>query len=237
MAIEDPEEVPRARMSAMIWVILSLSAAIFVGLVGQLLFPDPTALGNAEQVFIPMTGAVFGALPFIAGIIYCGVLGAVISTASSQLVVASSSISQDLYKNLINKTAPDNRLLWISRVTVLVVSAIAIVLSLNQTSTVFNIVANTWAGFGCAFGTVILIDLFWKRVNWQGAFAGIIVGGAVSLGWGTYLAGQTGLNEMVPGVSASLAAIYLVTRFTAPPEKEVTDTFDEYVALIGDKST
>ncbi len=237
MAIKDPEEVPKARMAAMIWVILSLAAAIFVGLVGQLLFPDPAALGNSEQVFIQMTGAVFGALPFIAGIIYCGILGAVMSTASSQLLVASSSISQDIYKNLINKAAPDRRLLMISRITVLIVSAIAIILALNQASTVFNIVANAWAGFGCTFGTVILIGLFWKRMNWQGALAGIVVGGIVSLGWGTFLAVPTGLYEMVPGVIASLAAIYLVSKFTAEPEKEILDTYDEYVAAIGDRRT
>ena len=237
MAIENPEEVPKARMAAMIWVVLSLSAAVFVGLVGQLLFPDPSLIGNSEQVFIQMTGTVFGALPFIAGIIYCGILGAVMSTASSQLLVASSAISQDLYKNLINKTTPDRQLLWISRVTVLVVSLVAITLCLDQQSTVFNIVANAWAGFGCTFGTVILMGLFWKRMNWQGALAGVIVGGVVSLGWGTFLAGVTGLYEMVPGVIASLLAIYFVSKFTAEPEKEVTDLYDEYVAAIGDRGT
>ena len=184
-----------------------------------------------------MTGSVFGAVPFIAGIIYCGILGAIMSTASSQLLVASSAISQDLYKNLINKEAPDKRLLWISRVTVLIVSVVAITLSLDQASSVFNIVSNAWAGFGCTFGTVILLGLFWKRMNWQGALAGIIVGGIVSLGWGTYLTAVTNLYEMVPGVIASLLAIYLVSRFTAEPEKEVTDMYDEYVAAVGDRST
>lgn len=237
MAIENPEEIPKARMAAMIWVILSLAAAIFVGLVGQLLFPNPAVVGDSEQIFIQMTGSVFGAVPFIAGIIYCGILGAIMSTASSQLLVASSAISQDLYKNLINKEAPDKRLLWISRVTVLIVSVVAIALSLDQASSVFNIVSNAWAGFGCTFGTVILLGLFWKRMNWQGALAGIIVGGIVSLGWGTYLTAVTNLYEMVPGVIASLLAIYLVSRFTAEPEMEVTDMYDEYVAAVGDRST
>ncbi|HJK54179.1 MAG TPA: sodium/proline symporter, partial [Methanocorpusculum sp.] len=237
MAIENPEEIPKARMAAMIWVILSLAAAIFVGLVGQLLFPNPAVVGDSEQIFIQMTGSVFGAVPFIAGIIYCGILGAIMSTASSQLLVASSAISQDLYKNLINKEAPDKRLLWISRVTVLIVSVVAIALSLDQASSVFNIVSNAWAGFGWTFGTVILLGLFWKRMNWQGALAGIIVGGIVSLGWGTYLTAVTNLYEMVPGVIASLLAIYLVSRFTAEPEKEVTDMYDEYVAAVGDRST
>ncbi|HJJ99460.1 MAG TPA: sodium/proline symporter PutP [Methanocorpusculum sp.] len=237
MAIKDPEEVPKARMVAMIWVILSLSAAIFVGLVGHLLFPDPVSIGNSEQIFIQTTRSVFDAIPFLAGIIYCGIIGAIMSTAASQLLVASSAASQDLYKNLINKSTPDRRLLWISRVTVLIVSTIAIGLSLNPASTVFNIVSIAWAGFGCTFGTVILLGLFWKRMNWQGALAGIIVGGVVSLGWGTYLTAVTGLYEMVPGVIASLLAIYLVSKFTAEPEKEITDMYDEYVVAIGDRGT
>jgi sodium/proline symporter len=237
MAIEDPEEVPKARFVAMIWVILSLGAAILVGLVGQLMFPEPATVSDPEQIFIQMTNSMLGVVPFIAGIIYCGILGAVMSTASSQLLVASSAISQDLYKNIINKTAPDRLLLTISRVTVLVVSAVAIILSLDQNSTVFSIVSNAWAGFGCTFGTVILLGLFWRRMNWQGAVAGIIVGGGVSLSWGMYLTAVTGLYEMVPGVIANLLAIYLVSKFTAEPEKKVIDMYDEYVAAIGNKST
>jgi sodium/proline symporter len=237
MAIEDPEEVPKARFAAMIWVILSLAAAILVGLVGQLMFPEPTTVSDPEQIFIQMTNSVLGVVPFIAGIIYCGILGAVMSTASSQLLVASSAISQDLYKNIINKAAPDRLLLTISRMTVLVVSAVAIILSLDQNITVFSIVSNAWAGFGCTFGTVILLGLFWRRMNWQGAVAGIIVGGGVSLGWGMYLTAVTGLYEMVPGVIANSLAIYLVSRFTAEPEKEVIDMYDEYMAAIGNKST
>jgi sodium/proline symporter len=237
MAIESPDAIPKARLVAMIWVIFSLGAAILVGLVGQLMFPDPTLVRDPEQIFIQMTGSVFDILPFIAGIIYCGVLGAVMSTASSQLLVASSTISQDLYKNVINKIAPDGSLLSISRATVLVVSSVAIVLSLDQDSTVFDIVSSAWAGFGSTFGTVIFLCLFWKRMNWQGALVGIIVGGVVSLGWGAYLTAVTGLYEMVPGVIANLIAIYLVSRFTTEPEKEITDMYDEYVAAIGDRST
>ncbi|MDR0438793.1 MAG: sodium/proline symporter PutP [Methanocalculaceae archaeon] len=237
MAIKDPEEVPKARFVAMIWVILSLCAAILVGLVGQLMFPEPALVSNPEQIFIQMTDSVLGVLPFIAGIIYCGILGAVMSTASSQLLVASSAISQDLYKNIINKAASDKLLLTISRITVLIVSAVAIILSLDQGSTVFRIVSNAWAGFGCTFGTVILLGLFWRRMNWQGALAGIIVGGGVSLSWGMYLTAVTGLYEMVPGVIANLLAIYLVSRLTTEPEKKVIDMYDEYVAAIGNRGT
>ena len=239
MAIEDPNDIPTARRIAMVWVIITLAAAIFVGLVGQIIFPDPSAITgfDSEKVFIFMTGDVLGSLPFLAGIIYCGVLGAIMSTASSQLLVAASAISQDIFKNIIDKKASDKSLLVVSKLTVLIVAVIALFLALLGNSTVFEIVSSAWAGFGCTFGSVILVGLFWKRMNWQGALAGIITGGAVSLGWGALLASSTGIYEMIPGVIASLLAIFIVTRLTRVPEKEVLDTYDEYVKTIGTKRT
>jgi len=239
MAIEKPEDIPKARRIAMVWVLITLTAAIFVGLVGQIMFPDPSAIAgfDSEKVFIFMAGDMFGSLPFIAGIIYCGVLGAIMSTASSQLLVAASAISQDIYKNIVNKKASDKSLLLVSKATVLLVSLIALVIALMGNATVFNIVSNAWAGFGCTFGSVILVGLFWRRMNWQGALAGIIVGGVVSFTWGTFLTSVTGLYEMVPGVIASLLAILIVTKLTREPEKEVLDTFDAYVKEIGDERT
>ncbi|HJJ50976.1 MAG TPA: sodium/proline symporter PutP [Methanocorpusculum sp.] len=239
MAIAKPEDIPKARRIAMVWVIITLTGAIFVGLVGQVLFPDPAALVgfDPEKVFIFMAGDVFGSLPFIAGLIYCGVLGAIMSTASSQLLVAASAISQDIYKNIINKKASDKSLLMVSKGTVLVVAIFALFIAFLGNATVFNIVSNAWAGFGCTFGSVILVGLFWRRMNWQGALSGIIVGGVVSFTWGTFLTSVTGLYEMVPGVIASLLTIVIVTMLTKEPEKEVLDTFDAYVKEIGNERT
>ena len=239
MAIAKPEEIPKARRIAMVWVIITLTGAIFVGLVGQVLFPDPAALVgfDAEKVFIFMAGDVFGSLPFIAGLIYCGVLGAIMSTASSQLLVAASAISQDIYKNIINKKASDKSLLMVSKGTVLVVAIFALFIAFLGNATVFGIVSNAWAGFGCTFGSVILVGLFWRRMNWQGALAGIIVGGVVSFTWGTFLTSVTGLYEMVPGVIASLLTIVIVTLLTKEPEQEVLDNFDAYVKEIGNERT
>ena len=137
----------------------------------------------------------------------------------------------------MNKKASDKSLLFVSKATVLLVSVIALVIALMGNATVFNIVSNAWAGFGCTFGSVILVGLFWRRMNWQGALAGIIVGGVVSFTWGTFLTSVTGLYEMVPGVIASLLAIVIVTKLTREPEKEVLDTFDAYVKEIGDERT
>ncbi len=234
MGIKNPDEIPKARRIAMVWVILTLFAAISVGLVGQIFFSAP--LSNAEDVFISMSGATL--FSFLAGIVYCGILGAIMSTASSQLLVASSAISQDLYKTFFNKDASDKLLINISRITVIIVAALAMTISLDPSSSVFGIVSIAWAGFGATFGSVILIGLFWRRATWQGALAGIICGGITVIGWylihPLILGGY--LYEMIPGVIVSMLAIYLVSLKTEP-SKEVTDLFDEYVAEIGDKST
>ncbi|HJJ32235.1 MAG TPA: sodium/proline symporter PutP [Methanocorpusculum sp.] len=237
MGIENPDEIPRARRIAMIWVIISMAAAIFIGLVGQVFFSTP--LFDSETVFIDMSGGVLASLPFLAGIIYCGILGAIMSTASSQMLAASSSLSQDLYKTLFRKKASDKELLLISKLAVLLIAAIAFTLALDPNSSVFGIVSFAWAGFGASFGSVILVGLFWKRMNWQGALAGVLGGGITAAVWYFVVEKMLGnpLYEMVPGVIVSLICIFIVTKITSPPPREVTDTFDEYVKEIGDQRT
>ena len=237
MAIEKPEAIPKARRIAMVWVIISMAAAIFIGLVGKVFFSTP--LADSETVFIDMTGATVGVIPFIAGIIYCGILGAIMSTASSQMLAASASISQDLYKNLFRKKAKDREVLLISKIAVLLVAAIAFTLALDPNSSVFGIVSFAWAGFGAAFGSVILTGLFWKRMNWQGALAGILGGGITAFLWYFIAEGIFGnpLYEMVPGVIVSLLCIFIVTKLTSPPSKEVTDLYDDYVKELGNEKT
>lgn len=234
MGIQNPEEIPQARRIAMVWVIVTLASAIFIGLLGNIFFSTP--LEVPETVFVQMTTSTL--FSFIAGIVYCGILGAIMSTASSQMLVASSAISQDLYKTFFNKNASETLLLVISRITVIIVAALAVTISLDPNSSVFGIVSVAWAGFGATFGSVLLLGLFWRKATWQGALAGIVFGGVVVIGWylihpiifGGYL------YEMVPGVIASMLAIYLVSLKTTP-DKEVTDLFDAYVAEIGDRST
>ena len=235
MGIANPEEIPQARRIAMVWVVISLAAAIFIGLVGQVFFSTP--LADSETVFIDMTGGVLGALPFLAGVVYCGILGAIMSTASSQMLAASSSISQDIFKTLIKKDADDKLLFTVSRISVLLVAAAAFTIALDPNSSVFGIVSFAWAGFGCAFGSVILVGLFWKRMNWQGALAGILVGGITTFVWYYFVKPYFPLYEMVPGVILSLLAIYVVTKLTSEPDKEVQETFDEYKAEIGTERT
>jgi len=235
MAIEDPKAIPKARRIAMTWVIISMAAAIFIGLVGQVFFSTP--LADSETVFIDMTGGVFPGLPFIAGIIYCGVLGAIMSTASSQMLAASSAVSRDLYQTF-RKKASDKEVLLISKFAVLLVAAIAFTLALDPSSSVFGIVSFAWAGFGASFGSVILVGLLWKRMNWQGALAGILGGAITAFLWYFIAEGifKSELYEMIPGVIVSLICIFVVTKLTSPPPQEVTEIFDEYAKeLEGEK--
>ncbi len=237
MGIEDPRAIPQARRIAMTWVVISMAAAIFIGLVGQVFFSTP--LADSETVFINMTGNTLGAAPFIAGIVYCGILGAIMSTASSQMLAASSSVSKDLYKQIFRKKASDREVLFISKVAVLLVAAIAFTLALDPNSSVFSIVSFAWAGFGASIGSVILVGLFWKRMNWKGALAGILGGGITTCLWYFIAESIFGnpVYEMIPGVIVSLICIFIVTQLTSPPPNDVTELYDEYVKELGDWGT
>ncbi len=223
MAIKKPGEIKEARAVAMIWVIISLLAAVAIGIIGRVFLDQPLIGSDSETVFMVMTGEVF--FSFLAGIIFCGILAAIMSTASSQLLVSASAVSQDLYRTYRETTASDRQLIWICRSSVLIVAILAIALAINPDSFVFNIVSYAWAGFGAAFGPIVIMALFWKRTNLQGALAGIIVGGLTVLIWKQF--GFFGLYEIVPGFLFSLLAIYLVSRYTAPPDESLVKVFEE----------
>lgn len=223
MAIKKPEEIGEARSVAMVWVVISLCASVAIGLIGRAFLSQPLIGPDSETVFMVMTSEVF--YSFIAGIILCGILAAIMSTASSQLLVSASAVSQDLYKTFFRKGASDRELMWVSRFSVLVVAICAILLGLDPESSVFNIVSYAWAGFGAAFGPVILMGLFWKRTNKQGALAGVIVGGLTALIWKQFA--FFGLYEIVPGFVFSLIAIYIVSLLTPEPEQEIISTFEK----------
>ncbi|MBP2132511.1 sodium/proline symporter [Methanomicrobium sp. W14] len=223
MAIRKAGEIKEARKVAMIWVIISLFAAVAIGIIGRVFLSTPLVGADSETVFMVMTGQVF--FTFLAGIIYCGILAAIMSTASSQLLVSASAVSQDLYKNYLKSDASDRQLIWISRFSVLLVAILAIILALDPNSFVFNIVSYAWAGFGAAFGPIVIMALFWKRTNLPGALAGIIVGGITVLIWKQFE--FFGLYEIIPGFFLSLAAIYIVSIYTKPPSESITKVFDD----------
>ena len=172
-----------------------------------------------------MSGQLFP--PFATGLILSAVLAAVMSTASSQLLVTASAISKDFYHTFVRKNASDRELIYVSRLTVLIVSALAIVMALNPDSYILTMVSYAWAGFGAAFGPTILLSLYWKKMTKNGALAGIIVGGLTVLIWKQF--NWFGLYEIVPGFLFSLAAIYLVSTFEGGASQEIQDEFDQAI--------
>lgn len=222
MAIRSSHQIKEATNIAMTWVILSLGAAVLVGMVGRVFLQQPLEGAAVETVFMVMTTTLFS--PFFAGLIMSAVLAAIMSTASSQLLVTASAVSQDFYKALIRPHATEKELVWASRLTVVGVSVIAVLLGLDPNNFVLDMVAYAWAGFGAAFGPALLLSLFWKNMTRNGALAGIIVGGITVLIWKQYA--FFGLYEIVPGFIFSCIAIYVVSRNGVGPSQEILDEFE-----------
>lgn len=223
MAIRSSSEIKQATNIAMTWVVFSLAAAVLVGMVGRVYLKAPLTGAAVETVFMVMTHDIFSS--FLAGLILSAVLAAVMSTASSQLLVTASAVSQDFYKALVRKNADEKELVWVSRITVIIVSVLAVLLGLDPNNFVLDMVAYAWAGFGAAFGPAIILSLFWKRMTRNGALAGIIVGGITVLIWKQFA--WFGLYEIVPGFIFSCLAIYIVSRADVLPSQEIQAQFEE----------
>lgn len=222
MAISSTKELKRSKRIAVGWYVISMFAAVFVGMVGRVLLTEPLSGPAVETVLLVMTQELF--TPFMGGIILSAVLAAIMSTASSQLLVSASAFSQDFYRSIIRKNATHTELVWVSRVAVLVISAMAISIAMNPDSFILEMVAYAWAGFAATFGPAVLMSLFWRRTTRNGVLAGIIVGGVTVLVW-KQLA-LWGLYEIIPGFALGLLAIYVVSKLDKEPSKEITDLFD-----------
>jgi sodium/proline symporter len=215
MAIRRVEEMTTARRVAMSWVVVVLSAAVVVGLTGLLVLDRPLAGADTEKVFILMSTTFFH--PAIAGICLAGILAAVMSTASAQLLVSSSAFAEDFYRGLIRPVAGRGELLWIGRGAVLAIAAVAFWLGLDPDSKVLSLVAWAWAGFGAAFGPAIILSLYWERMTRNGALAGILIGGLTVIVWPQLEGELFKLYELVPGFLFSWLAIWVVS--IVAPEK------------------
>jgi sodium/proline symporter len=209
MAIRSVEEMPTARRVAMVWVIVVLLAAIVVGLAGAALISPPLTGPDTEKVFIQLSTTHLH--PVLAGLCLAGILAAIMSTASAQLLVASSAFAQDFYKGLFRSNPGRAELLWVGRGAVLGIALLAYLLALNPENKVLDLVAWAWAGFGAAFGPAIVLSLYWPRMTRNGALAGMLVGGATVILWKQGSGGIFALYEMVPGVVLSGLAIWIVS--------------------------
>jgi len=227
MAINSPKEIKKARHIAIVWVFISLIAAISIGLIGKIyILNNNIVLPDKEKIFMAMIQSLFN--PVVAGLFLAAILAAIMSTADSQLLVTSSALTQDIYYSFINKKASQKQLLWVSRISVMIVAIIAYIIALNPNNSVMDLVSYAWAGFGAAFGPIIILSLFWKRTNSYGALAGILSGGIMTIFWKSLSGGIFDLYELVPGFVFSFVIIIVVSLLTKKPSTEIIDEFNEF---------
>ncbi|MBN8235766.1 sodium/proline symporter PutP [Halobacillus kuroshimensis] len=243
MALRSPKDVPKARLIGIGWMVLGLYGAIFTGLFGLAYINTADVadlstfnaeviteggiqmLADSEKIFITFSQILFH--PIIAGILLAAILSAIMSTIDSQLLVSSSALAEDFYKALFRKNATEKELVWVGRVAVAGIALIAVLLAGNPDSTVLGLVSYAWAGFGAAFGPIIILSLFWKGITRNGALAGIIVGAVTVVIWGDFLSGGIfDLYEIVPGFLLSTLATVIVSLMGTPP-KEIIEEFNE----------
>lgn len=223
MGIGKASFVRPARIIAMVWVVISMIGALAVGMAGKAYFVD--GLADPETIFMLLVRSMFP--PLISGVLLSAILAAIMSTADSQLLVTSSAFANDIFYQF-NKNAPQKNLLWVSRITVIFVSAVALMLAANPDSSVFSLVSYAWAGFGAAFGPALLLSLFWKRMTLQGAYAGIICGGlgTIIFKYVKTLSGGHGfwaVYEILPAFILSVVVIIIVSLATPVPEDLMSD--------------
>ncbi|MGG1572639.1 sodium/proline symporter PutP [Fictibacillus sp. NRS-1165] len=227
MAISSVKQMKSARRIGMGWMIFSIGGAMFTGLVGIAYFNlNGGSLGEkkAETVFIVLSDVLFH--PLITGFLLAAILAAVMSTISSQLLVTSSAVTEDFYKAFFKRSASDKELVLVGRLSVLAISVIALVLALNPNKTILNLVGYAWAGFGAAFGPVVLLSLYWKRMTKWGAFYGMLSGTLTVIIWEQIKAFEA-VYEIIPGFIVCSAVIVAVSLMTAKPSAEIESEFTE----------
>lgn len=232
MSIEKPSMVKKSATVAIIWVVLSLGAACLMAYLGRMIIAEELlTVGGQKTIFMVLSRMFFPAA--ISGVLLAAIMAASVSTADSQLLVASSSFTSDIYKPILRKNASDKEVLWVGRLIVALVAVVAFMIASSKgagAQAIMDMVENAWGGFGSAFGPVILLSLFWRRFNYKGAIAGVVTGAIVDILWLIFLSGTTGIYEIIPGfICGGLAAI-LVAKATDAPSKEVTDIYDRAVA-------
>lgn len=238
MAVKNEKELNKSKTVAIIWVFLSLLFACIIGITGRAyLYPEVLSGGEEENVFIHMILKLFNqdiAIPIIGGIFLCGILAAIMSTADSQLLVSASSIAEDIVKGIIKKDADSDTVFKISKITVLVIAVLAYLIAWNPDNSIMKLVSYAWSGLGSAFGPTVLLSLYWRRTNFQGAVAGIASGALTVIIWeflpiisGQTIGTVTGLYSLAVGFPVSLIFIVAVSLLTPAPAEEIYKEFDD----------
>ena len=228
MATKSIKVIPAACRTSIVWMVFCLAGAVSVGFFGCAYFAEhitqgTSVIANPELVFIVLTQVLFN--PWIAGILMSAILAAVMSTLSCQLLVCSSTLTEDFYRAFIRPQASTRELIWFGRLMVLMVSLVAIFIAMDPQSKVLGLVSYAWAGFGASFGPVIIMSLWWKKMTKNGALAGMVTGAVTVIVWNTF--GWFGLYEIIPGFIFALAAIVIFSLIGQKPSQAMKDIFDE----------
>lgn len=215
MSIRSTKEIPTATIVGISWMVISLIGACFIGILGiAYVHKFNLTLQDPEKIFIVMSQLLFN--PWIAGILLSAILAAIMSTASSQLLVSSSTLAEDFYRRIFKQNASSQMVMRLGRIGVLLVALIAFLISTDKNSSVLSIVAYAWAGFGASFGSVMLFSLFWSKMTRMGAIAGMVTGAVIVVAWKNYLAGALNfpIYEIVPGFVCASLVIIIVSLMT-----------------------
>lgn len=231
MAVENPQKLAAARRIAMVWMVLVLFGSVATGLAGIAYFAD-NPLENPETVFIALSQQLFN--PWVAGIITAAILSAIMSTVDSQLLVSSSVISEDFYRVFVRPQASEKELLMVSRGAVIAIALLAMVIASDRESRVLDLVSYAWAGFGAAFGPVIVFSLFWRSMTAASAIAGMIVGAVTVVVWSNLAGGLFDLYEIVPGFALASMVIVIITMLKPASDAQALSTFEKVEQLVKD---
>ena len=232
MSVRSVKDMPTARRIGMSWMIVAAIGAVGTGIFGAAYtYENNIVVDDPETIFLILSELLFH--PLIAGFLLAAILAAIMSTISSQLLVSSSSLTEDFYKTFLRKEASDAELVLVGRISVSIVAILAIYLAYDRDSSILDLVSNAWAGFGAAFGPLVLFSLYWKRMNFAGALSGMVVGAVTVLLWiyGPFTINGESLSsvmyEIVPGFILASIAIVVVSLATNEPNSDITTLFDE----------
>lgn len=228
MSIKSSKVIKTSATVAIVWVVLTLGAAILIAYLGRMIYGNELLMkGSQETIFLTTVRDLFP--KFLAGILLSAIIAAAMSTADSQLLVASSSFASDIYKPVIRKNASDKEMLWVGRGVVIVIAIVAYFIAASGgkgAQAIMTMVDNAWGGFGSAFGPVVILSLFWKRLTYKGAVAGVLAGAITDVMWLIFLTDKTGIYELLPGFVVGMIACVVASLIDKAPSKEITDLFE-----------
>ncbi|AEF82522.1 sodium/proline symporter PutP [Leadbettera azotonutricia] len=229
MAIKKTSMIRQSRAMAVIWCFIAQAAAVLIGIMGRAYLPGLlTTASSAENIFLHLSQNFFP--PLVAGLVISGILAASMSSSDSYMLIASSAVANDLVKGLIKKDASEAFVMWVARITMLAVTVFGVVLALSGNQSIFRVVSYAWAGFGAAFGPLVLFSLFWKRTTFPAAVAGMVTGGAMVLIWKNFIAklgGVFNVYELLPAFVLSCLVIWIVSLLTQKPDASIEAEFEK----------